>query len=171
MITTILATDVKWNIWNEWKLLIHISEDLKRFKKITSEWNVIMWRKTFDSIISILWKPLPWRTNFIITKWNWQEYIEKYWNKIEIINSMDLNDIKKLTNSDDKELFVIWWAQIYNLLWNKTDKIELTLINKDFWNCDAKVDLDKLLNWFSLENNIKSKNEKVSYDFKTYIKN
>ena len=46
------------------KLLWHISEDLKRFKQITSGHPVIMGRKTFES----LGKPLPNRLNIVITR-------------------------------------------------------------------------------------------------------
>ena len=42
----------------------HISEDLKRFKAITSGHPVVMGRKTFES----LGKPLPNRRNVIITR-------------------------------------------------------------------------------------------------------
>ena len=45
-------------------LLWHISEDLKRFKAITSSHPVIMGRKTFLS----LGRPLPNRTNVVITR-------------------------------------------------------------------------------------------------------
>ena len=42
----------------------HISEDLKHFKKHTNGGIVIMGRKTFESMGA---KPLPNRTNFVIT--------------------------------------------------------------------------------------------------------
>ena len=46
------------------KLLWHIPEDLKRFKKITLGHPVIMGRKTFESI----GKPLPNRLNIIVSR-------------------------------------------------------------------------------------------------------
>ena len=42
----------------------HISEDLKHFKRLTEGGIVIMGRKTFESMGA---KPLPNRTNFVIT--------------------------------------------------------------------------------------------------------
>lgn len=42
----------------------HISDDLKHFKKLTEGGIVIMGRKTFESMGA---KPLPNRTNFVIT--------------------------------------------------------------------------------------------------------
>ena len=51
-------------IGNGGKLLVHISDDLKRFKQITSGHAVIMGRKTYESI----GRPLPNRTNIIVTR-------------------------------------------------------------------------------------------------------
>ena len=51
-------------IGNGGKLLFHISDDLKRFKALTSDHPVIMGRKTFESI----GRPLPERTNIVITR-------------------------------------------------------------------------------------------------------
>lgn len=56
------------------KLLWHIPEDLKRFKELTLGHPVIMGRKTFESIVSMLGKPLPGRTNIIVTRSPDKEY-------------------------------------------------------------------------------------------------
>lgn len=55
-------------IGKENKLLWHIPEDLKRFKELTYGHPIIMGRKTFESIVAILGKPLPGRTNIVITR-------------------------------------------------------------------------------------------------------
>ena len=46
------------------KLIWHIPNDLKRFKKLTLGHSVIMGRKTFESIA----RPLPQRKNIILTR-------------------------------------------------------------------------------------------------------
>ena len=46
------------------KIPWHISDDLKRFKRITLGHPVVMGRKTFDS----LGKPLPGRRNLVLTR-------------------------------------------------------------------------------------------------------
>ena len=51
-------------IGNGGKLLVHISDDLKRFKAITRGHPIIWGRKTYESI----GHPLPERTNIIITR-------------------------------------------------------------------------------------------------------
>ena len=45
-------------------LIWHISEDLKRFKRLTTGHAIIMGRKTFESMP----KALPNRTNIVLTK-------------------------------------------------------------------------------------------------------
>jgi dihydrofolate reductase len=49
-------------------LLWHVPEDLKRFKSLTMGHPIIMGRKTFESILAILGKPFPGRTNIVITR-------------------------------------------------------------------------------------------------------
>ena len=49
-------------------LLWHVPADLKRFKELTMGHPVIMGRKTFQSIIDILGKPFPGRTNIVVTR-------------------------------------------------------------------------------------------------------
>ena len=48
-------------------LLWHVPDDLKRFKELTLGHPIIMGQKTFESIIAILGKPFPGRTNIVAT--------------------------------------------------------------------------------------------------------
>lgn len=48
-------------------LLWHIPEDMKRFKALTLGHPIIMGKNTFESILQILGKPLPGRTNIVLT--------------------------------------------------------------------------------------------------------
>lgn len=49
-------------------LLWHVPDDMGRFKRLTLGHPVIMGRKTFESILEILGKPLPGRTNIVVTR-------------------------------------------------------------------------------------------------------
>jgi dihydrofolate reductase len=49
-------------------LLWHIPEDMRRFKELTANHPVVMGRKTFESILEILGKPLPGRPNIVISR-------------------------------------------------------------------------------------------------------
>lgn len=64
IVSMVVAQGPKGEIGFENKLLWHISEDLKNFKKITTGKMVVMGRKTFESI----GKPLPNRSNVVITR-------------------------------------------------------------------------------------------------------
>jgi len=56
------------SIGKENGLLWHVPADMKRFKDLTLGHPVIMGRKTFESILAILGKPLPGRTNIVVTR-------------------------------------------------------------------------------------------------------
>jgi len=55
-------------IGKENELLWHVPADLKRFKQLSMGHPVIMGRKTFESIVAIIGKPLPGRTNIVVTR-------------------------------------------------------------------------------------------------------
>ena len=105
------------------KLLWHISEDLKRFKSITSNKKMIMGRKTFESLPGIL----PNREHIIITR---DQNFKVDSDKVTIVN--DLNSLlEKYSNCED-EIFVIGGAEIYKQLLPYTHKIYLTKIDETF---------------------------------------
>jgi dihydrofolate reductase len=105
------------------KLLWHISEDLKRFKNITSNKKMIMGRKTFESLPGIL----PNREHIIITR---DQNFKVDSDKVTIVN--DLNSLLEKYSSCEDEIFVIGGAEIYNQLLPYTHKIYLTKIDEAF---------------------------------------
>lgn len=64
MISIIVAIAQENAIGRNNQLLCHLSDDLKRFKRLTSGHTVIMGRNTFDSLPN---GPLPNRTNIVLT--------------------------------------------------------------------------------------------------------
>src|SRR3989344_3007335 len=90
-------------------LLWRIPDDLKRFKSLTLGHPVIMGRKTFESI----GKPLPGRTNLVVSR-----------SSLSFENA--LAQAKKL---DDKEVFIVGGAQIYEQALPYADRLYLTLID------------------------------------------
>ena len=104
------------------KLLWHISDDLKRFKELTTNHNIIMGRKTFESLGGIL----PNRKHIIFSQ-NPDFKIEN--ENVEIVHSM--LQIQQYIE-DEEENFVIGGAMIYNLLMPYVTKMYVTEIEKDF---------------------------------------
>ncbi len=107
-------------VGNGGKLLFHISDDLKRFKALTSGHPVIMGRKTFESI----GHPLPLRTNIVITR-NPNFAAEG----VVVISSLE-EAIKK-AGEIDSEIFIIGGGEIYAQALPLTDKLYLTLVESE----------------------------------------
>ena len=105
------------------KLLWHISEDLKRFKMITSNRKIIMGRKTFESLPGIL----PNREHIVVTR---DENFKVDSDKVKIVH--DLNSLLEKYSKCEDEIFVIGGAEIYKQLLPYTQKIYLTKIDATF---------------------------------------
>lgn len=97
-------------------LIWHLSEDLKRFRKLTMGHVVIMGRKTYQSI----GKPLDGRRNIIISS-NFKA------DGCEVVNS--LQEALKLCNNN---CFIIGGGEIYKQSIGIANKLYLTLIDKEF---------------------------------------
>ena len=63
MISIIVAVAENGVIGGDNRLLWHISEDLRRFRSLTTGHPVVMGRKTYES----LGRPLPNRTNVVVS--------------------------------------------------------------------------------------------------------
>jgi dihydrofolate reductase len=104
-------------------LLWHISDDLKRFKEKTGNHPVIMGRKTFESILAVLGKPLPGRANIVITR------NPDYAHEGAIIVS-SLEDAFKVAGTlDTEEVHIGGGAEIYALALPYVDALYLTHID------------------------------------------
>ena len=122
MLSIIVAKSKNNVIGKDNSLLWHISDDLKRFKELTTGHTIIMGRKTFESI----GKALPNRKNIVLTR-NFDFNIED--QNVEIV--YDVSELQKFKDSEE-ECFIIGGALIYNLTINMVDKLYVTEIDKDF---------------------------------------
>ena len=122
MLSIIVAKSKNNAIGKDNKLLWYIPDDLKRFKKLTTDHTIIMGRKTFES----LGKVLPNRLHIVLTR---DENYKIDNENVKIIhNTFQLETYIKAEN----ENFVIGGAQIYASLISKCEKLYITQINKDF---------------------------------------
>lgn len=120
-ISIIVAVAQNNAIGKDNKLLWHISEDLKRFKRITGGNTVIMGKNTFFSLPV---RPLPNRTNIVITDIPG----EKIDNCVMAYSIEDA--ILKCDNSNEN--FIIGGGSVYMQFLPVADKLYLTKVNKDF---------------------------------------
>ena len=125
----IVCVNEKNVIGRNGNLLFHIKNDLKNFKRMTTDNVVIMGRKTFESLPNH--KPLPNRINIIITRDS--EYSSDGNDNVYVAH--DIPEALDLcwTLFSDKELFVIGGGTIYNQFIKQglIDEAMVTLVNDD----------------------------------------
>ena len=105
------------------RLIWHIPDDLKRFKRLTLGHPIIMGRKTFESILKILGKPLPDRTNIVVTR-------DPTWKYEGVLIASSLEKALEIAKRlDPEEIHIGGGAQIYEQALPHIDKLHLTLID------------------------------------------
>jgi len=119
MISIIVAVSEDWGIGKDNDLLWHISEDLKRFKRLTSGNTVIMGKRTWESLPR---RPLPGRKNIVLTD-----------DKTETIeNAVTAYSIEDSLSKCEKneEIFVIGGGSIYRQFTPLADRLYITHVHK-----------------------------------------
>lgn len=101
----------------------NIPEDMKHFKEITEGKIVMMGRKTFESILSYLSKPLPDRKNIVIS----HNVDYKVPAGVEIFSNWE-EAVKKYAN---EEIFVIGGASLYEQTIASADKLYITQVDRE----------------------------------------
>lgn len=159
MISAIVAVDNNWGIGFNGDLLEHIPEDLKYFKELTSGHNIIMGRKTWDSLPT---KPLPNRGNYIITK-NVPRILDK--NTIQF----QMEDAILFLNYTKSDVFIIGGGQIYEKLLPMCDRVYVTKIFKDHDQVDTYFpNLDESEEWAPAMQSALHTHKDLTYQFWQY---
>ena len=120
LLSIIVAFDENRLIGKNNQLPWHLPADLKHFKQITMGHHMIMGRKTFESI----GKPLPGRTSVIITRQT--DYVQE---GCVVVNTLEQ---AMIACKDQKEIFVIGGAQIFECTLPLADKLYITKIHHTF---------------------------------------
>ena len=103
----------------------HIPEDLKRFKALTSGHPVLMGKRTFESLLHQLGKPLPGRPNLVLAHDSeWPE-----WDQVSVFDSVDA---ALASVSEVETLFITGGASVYAHFLGIADRLELTLVDGDY---------------------------------------
>jgi dihydrofolate reductase len=106
----------------------HLPEDLKRFKAITMGRPVIMGRKTFDSIVAMLGKPLPGRTNIVISRSAALQGTKPEWDNVLPAATLEQ---AIAAAGEAAEVFIIGGAQIYALSLPRAQRLYLTEVKAE----------------------------------------
>ena len=153
MISIIVAVAANNVIGGDNKLLWHISEDLRRFKALTSGHTIIMGRKTWES----LGRPLPNRTNVVITR-N-PDYKPE--------GAVAVCSLQKALNLSDKqdEVFIIGGGEIYRQAMPLADKLYITHVERDYQG-DTTFPTISPTEWTEVEDIHFARREKFEYPFR-----
>lgn len=119
MISVIVAVAENGTIGDNNTLLWHITEDMKRFRQLTTGHPVVMGRKTYDS----LGRPLPNRRNVVISRQDLA--IEG----CEVVHSLE--EARALFQAEE-EVFIIGGAQIYAEAMPVADRFYLTVVEHPY---------------------------------------
>lgn len=106
----------------------HLPADLKRFKEVTRGHQVVMGRRTFESLPG----PLPKRRNIVVTR-----QADYQADGIEVAHSLEeaIAMAEARAESPDEVLFVLGGAVLYEAALPLADRLDLTMV-------DAEVDGD-----------------------------
>ena len=133
MISMIVAVAENGVIGSGNQMPWHISEDLKRFKAITTGHPVVMGRKTFES----LGRPLPNRTNVVITRD--PAYVAE---GAVVVGSLEAA-IAMFPVAE--EVFIIGGGEIYRQAMPLADRLYITRIGEAFEGDTLFPDIDETL--------------------------
>ena len=161
MLSTIVAIANGNVIGKDNKLIWHLPEDLKRFKQITTGKNIIMGRKTFES----LGRVLPNRKHIILCN-DMEMNVDD--DRVEVLE--DISMLDKYIKSEE-ENFIIGGATIYRLLMPYANKMYITKINESFEG-DVYFPEIKEETWkeISRERGLKNEENPYDYEYITYVK-
>ena len=158
-LTIIAAVSINNVIGNNNKLIWKLSNDLKRFKNLTTNHSVIMGRKTFESLSN----PLPDRDNIVITR-------DTNYSKPNIQVCSSIEDAINLTKTDTQP-FIIGGGEIYSQTINIVDKIELTRVHEEFdgdaYFPEIPLDIFELINKENYNSDLENE---FDYSYLTYKK-
>ena len=135
----------------------HISEDLKRFKQLTTGYPIIMGRKTYESI----GKPLPNRVNYVVST-----TIDQIEGAFVFKSTQDAIDdaINYCEKENKKEIVIIGGGFLFKDTLPVTNKLVLTKVDCDIAGDVFYPDID-FSEWEELSSERFSKDSNNDYDF------
>jgi dihydrofolate reductase len=124
-LTLIVAMTPAGVIAVDGKIPWHVSEDMKRFKRLTTGHAIVMGRKTYESI----GKPLPNRTNIVITRGDPIPVLADVTvNSPTLVVRSSMEDALDTAYKVDSDPFVIGGGEIYTLAFPYVTKLEITYV-------------------------------------------
>jgi dihydrofolate reductase len=119
MISIIVAVSEDMGIGKDNRLLWHLPEDLKRFKKLTIGKTVIMGKNTWESLPR---RPLPGRKNIVLT----DKPGESFEGAVAAYSMED--SLNKCVTGED--VFIMGGGSVYRQFMTVADRLYITLVHK-----------------------------------------
>ena len=142
----------------------HLSEDLKRFKRLTKGHSLLMGRKTFESLHGVL----PKRFHLVVTRDPSYHFDHE---RVEI--TTDLAGAVKRAKESDEEWFLIGGGSLYRALLDQADKLYLTRVHTRIEDADTyfpEIDASIWREVFRSEP-VLDEASGLSYEFIDYMRN
>lgn len=162
----LFAVDNNWNIGYKGDLLVKISTDLKRFKKLTTGNIIIMGRKTFESLPNK--KALPNRINIVMTR-N-KDYTS---DDIIVVTSVEelIKTLKEINPENEMENYLIGGGNICRSLMPYCSKAYITKVFKAFEKADTSMpNLDEDNTWKIEKTSEIYSQDGLDYQYVDYIR-
>lgn len=156
----ILSADRNWAIGYKNNLLVRIPNDMKNFRKITTDNVIVMGRKTLESFPQ--GQPLPNRVNLVLSKD--ASYQVKGAITVTSIEAL----FTELDKYPDKEIYVVGGGSIYKQLLPYCDKAIITKIDEAYEADTYFTNLDELDEWEITEESEEQTYFDICYTFVTY---
>ncbi|NDL68434.1 dihydrofolate reductase [Clostridiales bacterium F-3ap] len=134
----IVAVDRNWGIGRENRLLCHIPEDLRFFKKTTLGRWLVMGRKTLESLPG--GRPLPGRTTVVLTR-------RPDYACPGALTVHSVEELLKVLPEDREEVFVAGGEEVYRALLPLCETAYVTKIEGNFQADAFFPDLDGDPEW------------------------
>lgn len=160
----IFAVDENWNIGYDGDMLYKISEDLKRFRMLTTGNIIIMGRRTFESLPDR--KALPDRINIVITSDKEYEAEDAY-----IVHSIDqlFSLLNEINPNDEMDNYMIGGGNLARQLMQNCNRAYITKLFKSFELADTfipNLDLDD--DWKVVKESDVYKQDDIYYRYVDY---
>ncbi len=127
LVSAIVATAHKNAMGRNNDIPWYLPADLKYFKSVTMNHHIIMGRKTFQSI----GRPLPKRTNIIVSR-------QPFFIASGTIVCPSIEQALEIAyDNDEKEVFIIGGAQIYEASMEYWDRLFLTEVDLEVPDADT----------------------------------
>lgn len=158
-IIIISAVSLNGVIGNKTKIPWYISEDFKRFKRLTMGFPCIMGDVTYNSLPEKS-RPLPGRENIVLS------LNPDYKSDNGVVLFNDFNKaIDYIKFSEYKKAYIIGGSQIYKLGIQIADTLEITRVNKSF---EGDAFFPEIGNDWELISEVYNKGYEIDFTYQTY---